>query len=207
VACGPYEPATPPRPTVIVVTASGPYYTSFDEVEDWLVGVGPHSQGRVENGQYILRIDEPRTLAWANQKRAFGDGVYEVDATLLGGAEASAFGLLLLGTSDLSTFYYCIVTGDGRYDVGFCEDYCKKQQSLVGGFTLAYSILTGNQTNHLRVELDDGQLRFLVNGVPVAQVKELTYTKGLVGLIGESGPYGGLEAAFDNLHVVEEAQE
>ncbi len=194
----------PPHPTVIVVTASGPYYTSFDDAGDWLVGVGPHSRGHVENGQYILSIDEPRTLAWVNQTRAFGDGVYEVDATLLGGAEASAFGLLLLGSSDLSTFFYCTITGDGRYDVGRCEEYCKKQESLVGGFALAYSILTGNQTNHLRVELDDGQLRFLVNGVPVALVKDLDYTKGLVGFIGESGTYGGLEAAFDNLQIVEE---
>lgn len=197
-------PPTPPRPTVIVVTASGPYFTGFDEADDWLVGDSERSQGQVVEGSYRLRIKEPEYLAWTHQTRAFGDGVYEVDATLLSGAEASAFGLLLLGSSDLRSFFYCMITGDGRYDVGYCENGCRKQESLTDGFTLSYAILTGNQTNRLRVELVDGVLTFLVNGTPVSQVTGLDYAEGLVGFIGESAQYGGFEAAFDNLQVVEE---
>ncbi len=202
-ACAQGE-STPPRPTVIVITANGPYSTSFDDPGDWLVGESDSSQGRVEDGRYLLTVRESRYLAWTNQQRAFGDGVYEVDVTLVSGAEASAFGLLLLGSSDLSSFFYCVITGDGRYDIGYCEDNCQTQQSLIGGFTLAYAILTGNQTNHLRIELQDGQLKMLVNGTLVGQMRGLTYSSGLVGLVGESGPYGGFEAAFDNLQVVEE---
>lgn len=202
--CGEQPPATPPRPTVIVVTASGPYYTSFDEAGDWLVGGGGKSSGAVLDGAYRLAINEPATLAWTHQPRAFGEGVYEVDARLASGPEASAFGLLLQGSSDLQSFFYVMITGDGRYDIGYCERGCQVQESLIGGFTLGHSILADYQTNRIRVELRGGVLTLSVNGTPLGQVEGLETGEGLVGLIGESAAYGGFEALFDNLQVVED---
>ncbi len=203
-ACSGRSEAPPPRPTVVVVTAVGPYYTPFDEAGDWLVGETANSRGRVEEGRYVLTVMQPEYIAWTHEQRAFGDGTYEVDASLLSGPEASGFGLLLLATSDVGTFFYCMITGDGRYDIGYCQDGCRTQQSLIGGYTLSYVILTDNQTNRLRVDLLNGQLTFWVNGSPVSQIRGLTYSSGLVGLIGESSPYGGFEAAFDNLRIVEQ---
>jgi hypothetical protein len=69
---------------------------------------------------------------------------------------------------------------------------------------LAHTILTGNQVNHMQVELDSGQMTFSINGAPVSQLSGLSYSQGLVGLIGESSPYGGFQASFDNLQIVEE---
>lgn len=194
---------TPPRPTVIVITAIGPYFAAFDDLGDWLEGDSQNSAGRAEDGEYYLTIKQPRMLAWASQTRAFGDGIYEMDARLVSGPEASGFGMLLLGSSDMSSFFYCFITGDGRYDVGFCQQNCDVEQSLIGGYKLSPAILTENRTNHLRVELSNGQMTFLVNGAAVSQLQDVTYRPGLVGLIGESAQYGGFEAAFDNLSVVE----
>jgi hypothetical protein len=202
--CQSDSPVIPkPRPTVIVITSTGPYTATFDDAGDWLIGKSEEGVGHVADGQYRLSVVEPSHLAWTTQQRVFGEGVYEVEVTLVNGPEASGFGLLLLGSSDLSSFFYCMITGDGRYDIGYCQDGCDTQESLIGGYTLAYTILADNQTNYLRVELADGQLTFLVNGAPVGQVNGLGYTSGLVGLIGESSPYGGFEAAFDNLSVIE----
>nr|MBN1229601.1 hypothetical protein [Anaerolineae bacterium] len=192
---------TEPRPTVVVITIEGPYNADFDQPGDWLVGRGEHSHGVVKDGRYVLSITEPEFLAWTHQQRAFGDGIYQVDTRLLSGPEASAFGLLLLGTSNLSQFYYCLITGDGRYDIGYCEDGCRAQESLVGGFTLAYPILPGNNTNSLRIDLFSGQMTVYINGTPVSQLSGLEYEPGLVGFIGESSPYGGFQVAFDNLLV------
>lgn len=202
-SCSMVPTAPPPRPTVIVVTAIGPYFAAFNDPGDWLVGDSKTSTGSAKDGEYFLTIKKPRTLAWASQTRTFGDGIYELDARLISGPEASGFGLLLLGSSDMSSFFYCMITGDGRYDVGFCEQNCSVEQSLIGGYKLAPAILTNNRSNHLRVELAGGQMTFLVNGAPVSQLQGLTYSSGLVGLIGESAQYGGFEAAFDNLSVVE----
>ena len=199
----PLNPGPTPRPTVIVITAEGPYATDFDDPADWLVGETEISSGRVEDGEYWLAIKRPSMFAWTHQQRTFSEGVYEFDARLVSGPEASGFGLLLLGSSDLSSFLYVMITGDGRYDVGTCADSCAEQQSLIGGYTLSYSILADNQPNHLRAELAGGTLNLTINGAPVSAVQGLTYSQGLVGFIGESSSYGGFVAAFDNLRVIE----
>ncbi len=203
-ACNlPLSPGPPPRPTVIVITAEGPYVEPFDSPGSWLIGQTEASIGAVENGEYLLTLLHPSYLAWAHQNRRFGDGVYEVDARFVSGPEASAYGLLLLGSSDLSSFLYVVITDDGRYDIGACQDWCAGQQSLIGGLTVAYAILPGEQSNHLRIELADGSLALSINGAPVSQVSGLNAESGLVGLIGESSQYGGFQAAFDNLQVIE----
>ncbi|HQA68719.1 MAG TPA: hypothetical protein PK801_10375, partial [Aggregatilineales bacterium] len=79
-ACGGALTGPPPRPTVAVVTAEGPYFTAFDSADDWLVGGSERSSGAVIDGVYRLAIEEPGIIAWTRQTRAFGDGVYEVDA-------------------------------------------------------------------------------------------------------------------------------
>lgn len=207
-ACAPTTVITaqaPPRPTIIVVTAAGPYYTTFDEPRDWLVGESAQSSGRIEEGRYLLTISEPGQLAWASQPLAFGEGVYELEATLISGPEASGFGLLMLGSGDVGSFIYVMITGDGRYDIGYCQGGCTTQQSLIGGWTIAEAIRTDYQTNFLRVELIGGTLAFTANGVLVSQLDGMSYTTGLVGVVGESAQYAGFVAAFDNLAVVETA--
>ena len=78
---------------------------------------------------------------------------------------------------------------------------------MIGGFKLTYTIHAGYETNHLRVELQDGQLTFLINGTSVSQISGLSYTSGLVGLLGESASYAGFEVSFDNLQVTEQSTE
>ena len=96
-----------------------------------------------------------------------------------------------------------MITGDGRFDIGYCDDGCTIQESLIGGFTLSYAILSDNQANHLLVELENGVLTFIINGVPVSQLSGLSYTYGLAGLIGESAQHGGFQAVFDNVYIEE----
>lgn len=202
VGCGVFDGDI--HPTIAVVTATGPYFMPFDAPGDWLVGGGGSSAGEVIDGEYHLTVDDSRLLVWTVQPRAFGDGVYEVDARLINGPEASAYGLLLRGDSELSSFFYAMITSDGRYDVGYCQDICETQESLIGGLTLGAPILTNYQPNRLRVQISGGVLSFYVNGALLTQVQGVeTSEKGLVGFIGESTPYGGFEVAFDNLQVVE----
>jgi hypothetical protein len=200
----PVEVPPPARPTVIVVTATGPYSTTFDDPNEyWLSGNTDNSIGGIVDGQYRLTIKQPGIIAWTHQARSFGAGVYEVDATLASGPEASAFGLLLLGSNDLSSLIYVIITGDGRYDIGYCESWCRTQESLIGGLTLSYAILTEGSTNRLRVDLTEGTLNLAVNGAPVSTVQGISGEEGLMGFIGESSQFGAFVAAFDNLQVVE----
>jgi hypothetical protein len=201
----PLEPlGSPPHPTVIVLTATGPYYETFDVPNaEWLIGDTENSAGRMENGEYILSVRKASTLAWTHNARVFGDGIYEFDTRFISGPESSAYGLLLLAENDLSSFIYITITDDGRYDISYCERWCDIQESLIGGLTLSYSILPGEDGNHIRVELAAGMLSLTINGAPVSQIQGVTKTSGLIGFIGESTQFGGFEAAFDNLSVIE----
>lgn len=192
-----------PRPAIIVVTASGPYYEPFDSSGSWLVGETEHSVGQIEDGRYRLTVNEKSYVAWTHQERSFGEGVYSVDTHFVSGAEGSSFGLIFLAETDLSSFFYAMITADGHYDIGYCEDFCNEQGSLIGGFTFAYTILEGDSTNHLQISIANGDLTFSVNGAPVSQLQGLQREKGVVGLIGETSPYGGLDVFFDNLSVSE----
>src|SRR5574341_1512795 len=122
---------------------------------------------------------------------------------LAGDTEASSFGILLVAATDLSSFLYILITGDGRYDISVCSQTCQDQQSLIGGYQLSYAIIPGSVVNHIRAELRSGTLNLFVNGTPVSTVPGLIYGEGLFGFIGESSQYGGFEAAFDNLQVTE----
>jgi len=198
------EQQPPPRPTVIMITATGPYFETFDRPGDWLIGQGTRSSGRVENGQYILSIAEPGLFAWTNQQQVFGDGTYELETILISGPEASAFGLIFGADSDLSTFFYAMITGDGRYDIGYCEQSCIVQQSVLEDFTLSDAIRIGTgEVNVLAVALNSGEVTLSINGVAVSRLQDVSYQEGLVGLIGESSQFAGFEVGFDNLSIVE----
>src|SRR6185503_1248049 len=62
----PSPAATLPPPTVIVITAEGPYIATFDDPGSWLVGDSENSMGLVHDGEYFLSIKKPRALAWAD---------------------------------------------------------------------------------------------------------------------------------------------
>lgn len=194
----------PPRPTVIVVTAIGPYFDDFDEPGEWITGETLHSRGWIESGRYHMNILQPGYMVWSSQPRVFRDGIYEVETTFISGPESSGYGLLFMATADMSAFYYAIITGDGRYDVGFCRNNCETQQSLTEGYSPGFTILTTDgATNRLRIEISEGTLTFLINGAAATQIDGLTASSGLAGLIGESSAAGGFEVAFDNFHVEE----
>lgn len=203
VGCSPPQEAElPPRPTVIIITAVGPYFETFDDGGGWLVGQGTRSSGSIVDGQYVLSVDQPLLFAWTHQQRIFGDGIYEFDTTLLSGPEASAYGILFGADENLTSFHYALLTGDGRYDVGFCQAGCDVQESLIGGFALNESLFVGiNETNRVQLQLNNGEIILTINGTAVSRLQDVPYQEGVMGFIGESSRFDGFEVAFDNLSI------
>ena len=194
---------SPPPPTIIVVTSVGPFQETFDQVGEWLVGESAISSGGVENGAFVLNVKQSQQLAWTHIQREFADGIYEVDARMRRGPEASGFGMIFLASENAKDFLYFEVTGDGRYDIGYCEDWCSVQASLIDGYKLGYTILPAGEINHLRVEINNGSLFFQVNGAPISELHRIEYQPGTIGLLAESSPRGGFEVVFDNFQVAE----
>ncbi len=191
-----------PRPTIIIVTATGPYFEGFETGGGWLVGEGTRSSGSVVDGRYLLTINEPLLFAWTHQQRIFGDGTYAFDTTLISGPEASAYGILFGADENLTQFHYALITGDGRYDIGYCELSCETQQSLIDGFTLNESLFVGiNETNRVLLSLNQGEVVLTINGIAVSRLQDIPYQQGVMGFIGESSRFDGFQVAFDNLSI------
>lgn len=187
---------------MIIITAAGPYFEPFDTGSGWLVGDGTRSSGAVVDGEYVLAINAPSLFAWTHQQRIFGDGAFEFDTRLISGPESSAYGILFGADQNLTQFHYALITGDGRYDIGYCEASCEVQQSLIDGFALNESLFVGiNETNRVLLSLDRGEVVLTINGVAVSRLQDVPYQEGVMGFIGESSQFAGFEVAFDNLSI------
>src|SRR5947207_1928120 len=80
-----------PHPTVVIITATGPYVDTFDvPSNNWLLGETDRSIGAIQDGQYVLTLKIPSYIAWTHNSRVFGDGVYDLDVHLISGPESSA---------------------------------------------------------------------------------------------------------------------
>ena len=70
---------------------------------------------------------------------------------------------------------------------------------LVGG-VWSNAVNTGlNETNVLRVEVEEGNMVFFVNGREVGRAFDVTLEEGEIGLLVETLGEGGVKVRFDNL--------
>ena len=185
--------------------ANRAYQSSFDQVENWGVGVNPDVEGKVANGVYEMFVKADSGIYWTVAgKPNLGNGVYEVEATQLSGSLDNGYGLAFKidNEDDESDFYLFQVSGDGYVWIGWCEDSCQLvDTSLIAqGWIETSAVYTGiNSSNTLRVEIDDDEMIFVVNGQEIGRVNDSRGgTNGDVGLTVETIGEGGVRVAFDN---------
>ena len=190
-------------PRLLSPVETGPYAETFDTVGDWTAGEGASATGQVVDGVYEMTIDLSGDSFWATAGRNFADGVYQVEATPLEGAEDNGYGLLLRVDTAAERFYVFKVSSDGYVYIGLCSDSCADQQALVdrdwfGSPAVAQGL---GVTNTLRVVAAGPDLTFYVNDVKVGQVSDETLETGDIGMLSEIFTPGGLQVAFDNFTV------
>ena len=190
-------------PRLLSPVETGPYAETFDTVGDWTAGEGASATGQVVDGVYEMTIDLSGDSFWATAGRNFADGVYQVEATPLEGAEDNGYGLLLRVDTAAERFYVFKVSSDGYVYIGLCSDSCADQQALVdrdwfGSPAVAQGL---GVTNTLRVVAAGPDLTFYVNDVEVGQVSDETLETGDIGMLSEIFTPGGLQVAFDNFTV------
>jgi len=181
----------------------GPYLETFDAAGQWTAGEGAASAGQVVDGVYEMSSDFSGDSFWAKAGRNFGDGVYQVEATPIEGAEDNGYGLLFRVDAASERFYVFKVSSDGYVYAGLCSDSCLEQQALLDRdwFSSAAVNQGFDVTNVLRVEAAGPTLTFYVNGVEVGQATDETLRAGDIGLWTETFTPGGLRVAFDNFAV------
>ena len=153
------------------------------------------------DGAYRILVNTPNSDIWANPGLNFTDVRIEVDATKVGGPDDNDFGVICR-YQDVDNFYFFIISSDGYYAIG---KVVQGEQALLSGDSMAPSdaILQGAATNHLRADCVGSQLAFFVNGAPLDQVQDATFSQGDVGLMAGTFDEAGTEILFDNFIVLQ----
>lgn len=190
-------------PQLLSPVETEPYLETFDSVGEWTAGEGANSIGQVVDGAYEMTIDLSGDSFWARAGRNFADGVYQVEANPIEGAEDNGYGLLLRVDTTSERFYVFKVSSDGYVYIGLCSDSCLEQEALVDRDWFASpAVVQGlGVANVLRVDAAGPNLTFFVNDIQVGQVTDETLQAGDIGLWTETFTPGGLRVAFDNFSV------
>ncbi len=150
-------------------------------------------------GAYQITVYQPDRIAWARPGLRFENVTLEVDATVTDGPDNNALGLICR-YQDPDNFYFFLISADGFAGIG----------QRIGGVERMFNdaamlpsdmILQGRSTNQLRAECSGTRLTLSINGVPVRQASDASFSEGDVGLLAGTYELPGTRVAFDNFAV------
>ena len=131
--------------------------------------------------------------------RSFDDLVIELDATQTsaGPEDNNAYGVMCRVQPN-GDGYVLRISGDGYYSIKrrIGDDYQDLQDWVPSD-----TIRQGNATNHIGAVCDGPRLALFVNGQPVGQSSDSTFSGGDIAFIVTNYEGGTTEVHFDNLVV------
>jgi len=161
--------AAPTAPPTLAVPSAGEgevavlYETGFDaDAEaDWeLFSDGIISAG-IEDGRLAVGVNSLVDAGgYSGLNYTFGDFVLEVDATKVAGPDNNAM-FVVFRLTDVQNYNRFDISSDGYYSLSKVRDGI---QTTVSDWMPAPAILTGDETNRIRVEARGDTFRFAVNG-------------------------------------------
>lgn len=172
-------------------------------VGGWLLEGDDQGQAEVVNGRLLITIRSPGTVQYATlEDRVFSDAIVDVDATQIGGAPGSSYGILFRMVAP-QQFYRFEVTSNGEYAVER-HDASGEWERLTDGWQSSTAIRTGlDETNRLRVAAAGGRLTFYANDTLLTQVFDGSYATGAIALDAGTFNQNELQVAFDNVVVLQ----
>jgi hypothetical protein len=153
-----------------------------------------------EDGNYRFSIRKPAWYYWSTPNLRFSDVRIEVQALDASREGLNAFGVICR-YRDAGNFYFFSITTDGYFGASKFEN---GMETYLGQGTMDSSpaIVQGAGTNHLGVECLGDRLRFFVNGSPLLEVRDSSFSTGDVGLITTLLEGTTSEIRFDNFSVL-----
>lgn len=181
-----------------------PLEETFDKAGNWGTGTSDDVRGDVVDGQYQMEVRNNAGLFMATAGESFGDAVYELEATQVGGPLNNGYGMLFRVDDSSDSFYAFEVSGDGYIWIGRCSDLCRGEAvALVGGdWFKSGAVKQGLQeTNRLRVVAEGTRMTFFVNGVEVGRTSDSRLEEGDIAVAVETLGEPGVRVVFDNFKV------
>ncbi|MFQ5419284.1 MAG: family 16 glycoside hydrolase [Anaerolineae bacterium] len=180
------------------------FVETFDAPGNWRTGSDSDVEGAVRDGVYDFLVKADDMVIWTTAGREFGDAVYEVEATQIGGPDNNGYGMLFRVDDENDHFYLFEISGDGFVWIGRYRSGGEEEaESLVGDWWFeSDAVRKGpNQTNRLKVEADGDNLTFYINSQEVGQVTDDAFNQGDIGLLVRTLGEGDVHVQFDNFSV------
>lgn len=155
-----------PRPPINPLLPAGVLYQDDFERENanWDVYDDGIVSYRFDQGRLVVTVNDLNASAWSSLHFTLDDCTLEVEATKLGGPDDNGFGVLFR-YRDPDNHYRFDISSDGYYSLS------KKVGGtfeVVSAWNAHPAILTGGQTNRLRVVAQGNTFSFAVNDTPLS---------------------------------------
>jgi branched-chain amino acid transport system substrate-binding protein len=167
-----------------------------DPVSGWSTFTDDEVSKRYENGQFVIDINVENTLTWAMLEQEYEDVDFEVETVKLAGPDDSSFGLLIR-YQDSDNFYYFQISSDGFYRARLLRD--DKWDTLIEWTRT--ELIDPSERNTIAVKARGNQFTLFINGVPVDQVYDDTFSQGTIGLAASALSEPPVSIGFDNAHL------
>ncbi len=188
---------------LLVNCGESSYLEEFTDDSTWEVDEFEGVSSEIADGKLELTVDFPESLFWTTAgKRNFDNGTFEVEVTPLEGSPEAAYGLIFRASPNASDFYFFLVSADGFYSIGGCQQNCAENDFFriaeamwIESDQLAQGL---NQTQTLRVEANEDSLAYFVDDVEIGRYTHPTLTKGDIGILLQTFD-SSATVAYDNL--------
>jgi hypothetical protein len=159
----------------------------------------PEGQVEYAEGGLRFQIWEANSQLWSTPNVRFKDVHLEVEARKIDGGENDLFGLICRGQK-AGGYYTFLISSDGYYGIGRLQD---NQVHILGEGAMPPSeiIQQGQARNRIGADCTGDLLALWVNGVKLAEYRDVTYKSGDVGLFAGVLGAEGTEVVFDNFTV------
>lgn len=149
------------------------------------------------DGHYLISVGPPQTLVWSRPKKFFDDVILRVEATpnRFYGNEDYGF---LCHYIDQNNFYALEISLDGYAAIWKIAD---GERTYLIDWQPSAAIPTGGETVTITGLCSSHGYALAVDGNVVAEVQDLSWGEGDVGLLAGTWDIGGVALVFDNFAV------
>ena len=153
-----------------------------------------------QGGEYRIAVHTADTLAWGRHLRPhdWADVVIEVDARWVGGHVDNHYGIQVRYQPDGQSYYAFLVSSDGMYSVWKVVD---DEWTELAEWSESGALRQGTAVNHLRIECQGREMRFMANDESLTGIQDDTFSSGSIGLLAQTFEEGTVTVHFDNLLV------
>jgi hypothetical protein len=172
------------------------FQDDFSVSDVWDTGTGDNGAISYANGGYEIEVFVDNYLIWGKAYQQFDDAVISVDAEVVNSSTEGDFGLICR-YQDEGNFYGLEVTEDGYYAIW---KYVGGEFTSLVDWTISRSIPTGG-TMKLTGACVGNTLTLAVDGTPLIEIEDSSFSNGDIGLIAGTWSQSGLRVRFDNVVV------